>query len=99
MHWLTRENKMVAAEVPASQPNRRAWVGVYPLLDFDQRFNVRYFEVEEYYLENGYDIAENELLNAQTIQVTGEAQLEQVLCAWLDDMRKLVQPFFCDYPI
>lgn len=90
----------LAAEVPASDPERRAWVGVYPLPNQENCFNVRYFEVEKSVLEAEYDIAEDELLNQTTLKnVCGENELIKVLSTWLSDMNSLVTGDFCDYPI
>ena len=96
---LQRRKWLLAAEVPAAEPSRRAWVGVYPVGDPVDRFNVRYFEVERSALEDDWDISEADLVKRETIEVAGEQALEQVLARWIDDPTKLVQPVFCDYPI
>ncbi|MBI4494021.1 MAG: hypothetical protein HY690_14625 [Chloroflexi bacterium] len=98
-HRLTRRDFMLAAEVPASQPNRRAWVGVYPLRDGEERFRIRHFEVERDRLERLDFLGEEDLLNAESRIVTGSEELERVLRRWLDDLGKLVQPAVCGYPI
>jgi hypothetical protein len=99
LYWLTHDNKMVAAEVPPSQSGRRAWIGVYPPSRSKNFFKIRYFEVEKSLLEHDYDIAEPELLNSERFTAANEAELEEILGRWLDDPNKLVQPYFCDYPI
>jgi hypothetical protein len=81
----------VDAEVPASQPNRRAWVRVDPL--GDSRYRVSYFEVErDQYQEvcETWDYDEpGMLLNQQRLIVTGEAELKRALSQHLDDLTKL----------
>ena len=103
----------LAAEVPASQPDRRAWILVHPLEPPHDEYPVRGSEGRHC----GYRVLDSEraarlleevcstwdydyyLLNKETLQVANEAELEQVLARWLDDLEQLVQPYFCDCPI
>lgn len=98
-YWLTTRKQMIAAEIPLANPTRRAWVGVYPLPDCEHHVNVRYFEVERAVLEQGYDIAEPDLLNTHTVRAVSVEELAQVLDTWVPDLNAFVQPWKCDYPI
>jgi hypothetical protein len=90
---------MVAAEVASTHPKRRAWVGIYSSSAEPNNYMVRYFEVESDLIEQGYDIAENELMNSQIVHAFGWTELEQVLGRWLDDLQKLTWAPVCKYPI
>lgn len=98
---LVRRRMALAAEVRASQSDRRAWVAVFPV--GKPNYIVQYFEVEADYLrkveENEWELPENRLLNVERFPVTGEVELEHTVGQWLDDLDKLVQPYFCNYPL
>jgi hypothetical protein len=98
-YWLTRQHKMLAAEVPPTLPGHRAWVGVYPPGDFEDTYVIRYFEVESSLVAHDYDIHEEQLANTETIEVADESELTQVLSRWIHDFDTLKGPSFSDYPI
>lgn len=99
LFWLDQQGKMVAAEIPASQSDHRAWIGVYPWTEKKPFYKIRYFEVSRHVLEQGYDIAEPDLLNSQRLTAHSSDELAAILMRWLTDLNVLVQPYFCDYPI
>lgn len=89
----------LAAEVPASQPDRRAWISVRPL--GDSQYDVVYFEIERQHIDEvieSWDYDEF-LLNRQELRVTGEDELERILAQWTNNLESLVEPYFCDYPL
>lgn len=96
---LLKKKWRLAAEVKPSLPDRRAWVGVYPLRDQHETFIVRYFELEKELIDKDFDISEDELLDSQKFVVQSEAELCQILAKWLGDLEGLVVPNLCDYPI
>ena len=96
-----RLGREIAAEVPASQSNHRAWIGVYPLKGGRQEYyvyRVRLFEVDEKYLEDDNDVWE------ETIKIKKDfiAEDEEDLINKLEkiiDTDLLDDPWKCDYPI
>jgi hypothetical protein len=91
---LVRRGLPVDAEVAASQPDRRAWVRVYPL--GESRYHVSYFEVPRDRYDEVYETMDFDqpgmLLNEQRLVVTGEAELAAALSQWLDDLSRLGEP-------
>ena len=98
-YWLLREQKMVAAEVTASLPSHRAWIGVYPPRFDRDSFLVRYFEVVQDLVAQDFDIHEDQLENKETLVVSDEEELVRVLSRWLHNLDDLKGPSFSDYPI
>jgi hypothetical protein len=98
---LVRRGLPLDAEVPASQPSRRAWVAVYPR--GDSRYRVCYYEVERDRYEEvrqTWDYDEpGMIVNRQALTVHSEAELKQVLDQWLDDLTKLRDPGVGTAPI
>jgi hypothetical protein len=49
------------------------------------RYRVRRFEVEEVYIDGGYDVHEEELLDGRSVVVGSEEELERVLREWVGE--------------
>jgi hypothetical protein len=98
-YWLLQQGKSLAAEVTPTLHGRRAWVGVHPPRISRDSFLVRYFEVKREFIENDLDIHEEQLENKQTITVSGEEELVEVLSRWINNLNDLKGPSFSDYPI
>jgi hypothetical protein len=111
---ILRDIGQVAAEVPGSHSEVRAFVTVFrfaPALEPDVAQRYRYlgkrgflyrarrFQVSCEILENDYDVSEEELGDSQSIVLPDEAALEFVLRLWLSDLEALVEPRLTDVPI
>jgi hypothetical protein len=62
-------------------------------------FSRALFEVKREFIENDLDIHEEQLENKQTITVSGEEELVEVLSRWINNLNDLKGPSFSDYPI
>jgi hypothetical protein len=104
----------VAAEVPGSGPDVRAFVSVskfrrsavlngdalYAYLgSADVLYNARRFQVAREVIDNDWDVSEEELWLSQQIVVPDEEALEAVLRLWLEDVEQLQAPADPAYPI
>ena len=111
---LLRSIGQVAAEVPSSGEQVRAFVTVYcsrtaELPGAGSRYHylgqpeflyraIR-FQVSCEILERGYDVCEEEMWDLQSVVLPDEAALEFVLRLWLPDLEALVEPRLTDVPI
>ncbi|MFN8556056.1 MAG: hypothetical protein U0531_01435 [Dehalococcoidia bacterium] len=62
---------------------------------------MQYFELQESDVEmvkNTYDY-DYYWLNVRHFETGDLCELERLLSQWLDDLERLVDPHFCDYPI
>lgn len=111
---LLRGIGQVAAEVPGSHDDVRAFVAVWRFRPghvpgaveryryFGRReflYRARRFQVSREILDNDYDVSEEELWDSQSIVLPDEAALEFVLRLWLPDLEVLVEPRLTDVPI
>jgi hypothetical protein len=98
---LERRRLPMAAEIPASQTDRRAWVIVYPLTEAG--FIVEYYEVERERYEEACDTWDWDLLgiklNEQKDRVRDDVELLAVLRRRLTDLSLLRDPVLSDVPI
>ena len=78
-----KRGQVVAAEVQATSPNHRAWVGVYPLEPGDggHKYRIRQFEVAEEYLVDDNDVWEETMENKADLYVHGEIRQHGLLLA------------------
>ena len=99
-HRLVNRKMVLAAEVNSSNPEKyRAWVGVYPIREKDNFYNVLYFEVEHRYMDLDLDIAQDEMVNGETYEEIPFSDLEEVVSRWVSNLDDLIVPSLCDYPI
>ncbi|GAB3175140.1 hypothetical protein FHX75_1341 [Micromonospora palomenae] len=101
-----RRGQLVVAEVPASRPDRRAWIAIYPLqtpaaaATTDQRFNLFHREFEASYIDNGWCVGPGDgMTDVQTAHAQDEVKLNQVLSAWGIDPSQLTYAHRTDYPV
>ena len=97
---LSRRQMALAAEVPASQAGRRAWVGVSPSQRAPGAYVIQYFELRHADLETvrAGDDVDAYYLNDERVVASGLDAVRLALSRWLDDLDQLVQPVFCGYP-
>lgn len=74
-YLLAQRHMLIAAEVPASCPDQRAWIGIYPAPDITDGLTIRYFEIKRDLIDHDYDIGEDDLLNRETIDVRTQDEL------------------------
>lgn len=97
---LVNQKRALAIEVESSAPSiYRAWIGIYPLRDFEDSYNVVFFEVKKEYIELDYDISDVEMVNKETFDHVSYSKLENILTKWNANLGDFVLPTFCDYPI
>ena len=96
---LVRRGLSLAAEVPASQPDRRAWVKVWPYGE-ENHYLVQYFEVENAHYQEAYGSydCDHFLLNEQRYMCEGVTEVKRLLDQWLNDLTKLRDPGTTTYP-
>ena len=100
-----RRGQPVVAEVPASRPDRRAWIAIYPLqtpaaATTDQRFNLFHREFEASYIDNGWCVGPGDgMTDVRTAHAQDEMKLNQVLTAWGIDPSQLTYAHRTDYPV
>ncbi|AKJ07711.1 hypothetical protein [Archangium gephyra] len=99
---LLRKGRVISTEVPASSPERVAWVGVHPYVDTrvagrcsapgigKTRFVIRGCEASRASVEARRDLTD-ELENERKAIVTSEEQIETVLASWGVDSSRLGQ--------
>lgn len=92
-------HREAACEIPATLPNHRSFVAVYPpLLEKGvTHWRVRRFElpidlVDEY-------PAEDDLANSVFLSLESLGEVEAVLTGWGVDPAVLDAPWKCDYPL
>lgn len=101
---IFEKRKIMVIDIPLEREDRKAWIGIYPFPHHNDRelegINIRYFEVEKYLIDKGYDIAENELLNSVKICAKNEHELIEFLYKYIgDEFDRIVSPDLSDYPI
>jgi hypothetical protein len=111
---LLAEIGQVAAEVPGSHDDVRAFVTVFRFRPANvpgaaERYRylgpreflycARRFQVSRGILDKGYDVSEEELWDSQSIVLPDEVALEVVLRLWLPYLKVLVEPRQTDVPI
>jgi hypothetical protein len=111
---ILRDTGQVAAEVPGSHSDVRAFVTVFRFAPgrvpgaveryryLGQReflYRAHRFQVSCEILDNDYDVSEEELRDSQSIVLPDEAALEVVVRLWLPDLEALVEPRLTDVPI
>jgi hypothetical protein len=82
------------AELPASSPDRRAWLGIYPFKGtpfgarpdnsefLPWRFRIRKFEVDRKLIDGNYDVHEEELLSSEHWIVETVGEVSTVISRW-----------------
>jgi hypothetical protein len=90
----------LAAEVSASQPGRRAWVGVAPSNSSSETYVVLHFELEAEDLAKirAGDDVDAYWIDHERMVAASMDELCTILRRWLEDLNVLVQPVFCEYP-
>lgn len=95
-----RAGKMIAAEMPATSPDRRKWIGVYPLPDEHEfQYRIRVFEVDKKHLVDDNDVWEGTMINCGDYYLNGEEELIRKLSELITDTGSLTNPWDCDYPV
>ena len=98
---LARRRLSAAAEVPANQPDRRAWVRVTPRDESDGHI-VTYYEVQRDRYEEACETWDWDLLglelNKQQAEATDDVELMTVLRRWLPDLSELKDPALTGMP-
>jgi hypothetical protein len=92
-------HRTAACEIPATHPERRAFVGVYPPLPEKQItcWRVRRFEIPRELA--GQYFGEEQLIESQLIQLDTLDQVEETLVSWRLDSATLEATWKSDYPL
>jgi len=98
-YWLMRQNKVLAAEVQATLPGHRAWVGIHPSRSSHDLFLIRYFEVDNNLIIQDLDIHEEQLNKSIRLIAKTEAELITAVSQWVSDLNDFKGPSFSDYPM
>ncbi|TYA11221.1 hypothetical protein FRY98_18805 [Paenibacillus faecis] len=99
----------LALEIPSSSEERRAFVVVSAVegggkLNTSDTSKMKYwlrkYEVSNEYLENDWDVSDDELINSiHIIDILGLENLEKELSKYLSDISKMDVEWKCDNPI
>ena len=92
-------HREAACEIPATKPNHRAFVAVYPPWpekDVNQ-WRVRRFELPVDILDQ--DFGEEDLMSSLFYRLENLAEVEGLLNQWGVDPGRLDAPWKCDYPL
>lgn len=100
--------KGVAAELPASRPERRRWVSVLPVPERHPsdpappprgRFRVTTFEIDADKIGDDYTPYDDDLKDQQVRWGDSLEEVEAVLRELAVDSELLTEPWKCDYPL
>ncbi|MEU1686016.1 hypothetical protein [Micromonospora sp. NPDC005707] len=100
-----RRGQLLVAEVPASRPDQRAWIAIYPLqtpaaATTGQGFNLFHREFEASYIDNDWCVGPDDgMTDVRTAHAQDEMKLNQVLTAWGIDPSQLTYAHQTDYPV
>ena len=98
-YLLLQRRLLLAAEVPASEPDRRAWVTVFYREGDDVPFVVHHVEIRRSWLEPLDDIGPHHAEIYDEFRARDEAELVALLGRWLDDLNRLVDEQIAGYPL
>ncbi len=103
-----RDGMLTAAEIQASHPSRRAWIGITPLpyephREFRQyienrSFQVLRFEVDRDGIDPNYWLPDAAIHDLETIELSNEAQLEAYVLRFVPNLEDLTAPWNCEMP-
>ncbi len=96
---LLQRGWMLAAEVPATEPDRRAWVSVFYDGADERPFVVRYVEIHRHWLNPGDDITQDHAAIYEKFQAKDEDELVALLHRWLSDLNQLIDPEIAEHPL
>ncbi|SCL51021.1 hypothetical protein [Micromonospora chersina] len=98
-----QRGQLIVAEVPASRPDRRAWIAIYPLQSpaaTGHGFNLFHREFETSYIQNGWCVGPGDgMTDVRTAHAQDEMTLNQVLTTWGLDPSQLTYAHRTDYPV
>jgi hypothetical protein len=97
-----RLGELVAAEIPATLDEHRAWIGIYPIKKENQsgyKYRIRTFEVHKQYLYDDNDVWEETMAKKKDYFEDSEENLLSLLGKIVDNLNILDAPWKCDYPI
>lgn len=92
-------HQVVCAEIPASGPERRCFVGVFPSTRQPSTFTVRRFEVLRTVIARDDYVSPGELLESVSVQADGIEELESFLDGWGVLSDELTEPWKTDFPL
>lgn len=102
-----RSGGEIAAEVPASTPDRRKWIAVGKVKDkpfgtehLDYVYIAVHFEMEKSIYENNKrnDYYQEQLLDKKNYYLSSDEELLQLLATLKVDPKLFTYPWKCDYP-
>jgi hypothetical protein len=97
----------IAAEISTRDSNRRAWVAVYPPIEYKPETVIR-DRKENTYLLKKFEIpkelvheyfGQNDVYSLQQAELASLEEVEKVLSQWNIDSSILTAPWNCDYPL
>ena len=100
-----RRRQQLVAEVPASLPDRRAWIAIYPIRHVaptgdKQAFNLFHREFEASYIDSDRCIGPGDgMIDLRVAQAQDEKELSELLISWGVDPNQLTYVHRTDYPV
>ncbi|PWU48830.1 hypothetical protein DLJ46_11125 [Micromonospora globispora] len=100
-----RRGQQLVAEVPASRPDRRAWIAIYPIRHVaptgdKQAFNLFHREFEASYIDSDRCIGPGDgMTDLRVAQAQDENELNDLLTSWGVDRDQLTYVHRTNYPV
>ena len=100
-----RRGQQLVAEVPASLPERRAWIAIYPIrhsapASDKQAFNLFHREFQASYIDNDLCIGPGDgMTDLRVAQAQDENELNELLISWGVDPGQFTYVHRTDYPV
>src|ERR1041384_5406670 len=89
------QGKPVTMEVPAHEEQLRCFIGVYPIITNDGtlKIHVRMFGIDRKFLDNDWDVQEEDMVDRKKEVVYGLPELESLIVRWGADPAGLEYPW------
>jgi hypothetical protein len=88
-----------ACEIPAMRERCRAFAAVYPPGVGARPWTLRRFEIDAAHLARGYDVAGEDRLDEQVLELASLEEVEAALARWGIDPAGFDAPWKCDAPL